>query len=63
MEQTFEDKTIICKDCGAEFVFTAGEQEFYKSRDLQHEPQRCKVCRDQKKRRNFRSSYDNNRAA
>ena len=27
----YEDKTLICKECGAEFVFTAGEQEFYAS--------------------------------
>ena len=25
----YEDKTLTCKDCGNEFVFTAGEQEFY----------------------------------
>ena len=25
----YQDKTLVCKDCGAEFVFTAGEQEFY----------------------------------
>ena len=25
----YEDKTLICKECGNEFVFTAGEQEFY----------------------------------
>lgn len=24
----YEDKTLVCKDCGNEFVFTAGEQEF-----------------------------------
>ena len=29
-----EDKNIICKDCGKEFVFTTGEQEFYKEKDL-----------------------------
>ncbi|MBN1054711.1 cytochrome C551, partial [Clostridium botulinum] len=22
------DKTIVCRDCGSEFVFTVGEQEF-----------------------------------
>ena len=27
----YEDKTLRCKDCGKEFVFTAGEQEFYKA--------------------------------
>ena len=41
----FEDKTLICKDCGQEFVFTAGEQEFYESRGFVNEPQRCKDCR------------------
>ena len=25
---TFEDKTLVCKDCGKEFIFSAGEQEF-----------------------------------
>ena len=25
----YTDKTLVCKDCGNEFVFTAGEQEFY----------------------------------
>ena len=25
----YEDKTLVCKECGNEFVFTAGEQEFY----------------------------------
>ncbi|MDR1892504.1 MAG: zinc-ribbon domain containing protein [Oscillospiraceae bacterium] len=45
----FEDKTLICKECGAEFVFTAGEQEFYSSKGFVNEPQRCKACRDNRK--------------
>ncbi len=45
----FEDKTLICKECGKEFVFTAGEQEFYAERGFQNEPQRCKPCRDNRK--------------
>ena len=42
----YEDKTLVCKECGNEFVFTAGEQEFYAERGFQNEPQRCKACRD-----------------
>ena len=42
----YQDKTLVCKDCGAEFVFTAGEQEFYAEKGFQNEPQRC---RDAKK--------------
>ena len=44
-----EDKTIRCKDCGKEFVFTAGEQAFYKEKGFDNEPQRCPDCRKAKK--------------
>lgn len=30
-----EDKKIICKDCGKEFIFTVGEQEFYKEKGFE----------------------------
>ena len=45
----YEDKTLICKECGKEFIFSAGEQEFYASKGFVNEPQRCKACRDAKK--------------
>lgn len=44
-----QDKTIQCVSCGGEFVFTAGEQEFYQSRGLTHEPTRCRSCREARK--------------
>ena len=45
----YQDKTLVCKDCGAEFVFTAGEQEFYAEKGFQNEPTRCKSCRNARK--------------
>lgn len=45
----YQDKTMVCKDCGKEFVFTAGEQEFYAEKGFQNEPSRCKECRQAKK--------------
>ncbi len=45
----FEDKVLVCKECGQEFVFTAGEQEFYSEHNFQNEPQRCKSCREARK--------------
>ncbi len=45
----YEDKTLVCKECGNEFVFTAGEQEFYAEKGFTNEPQRCKPCRDARK--------------
>ncbi len=41
----FADKNLTCRDCGVQFVFSAGEQEFYKSRGLENEPGRCPDCR------------------
>ena len=46
----FEDKTLVCKECGEEFIFTAGEQEFYAEKGFENEPQRCKPCRDARKK-------------
>lgn len=47
----YTDQTLICRDCGEEFVFTVGEQEFFLSKGLGSVPQRCKPCRDRRKRR------------
>ena len=41
----YQDKTLVCRDCGKEFVFTAGEQEFYAESGFQNEPTRCRECR------------------
>jgi len=43
------DKSVMCADCGNEFVFTEGEQEYYQERGFT-EPKRCKACRDLRKR-------------
>lgn len=44
-----EDRKIICKDCGNEFVFTAGEQEFFKEKGFENDPVRCPDCRRARK--------------
>ena len=45
-----EDKALVCRDCGQEFTFTTGEQEFYLSHGLQNEPSRCPECRAARRR-------------
>lgn len=42
------DRSLTCRDCGNEFVFTAGEQDFYTSRGFS-DPQRCPGCRQARK--------------
>ena len=59
----FVDETIVCKDCGAEFVFTAGEQQFYAEKGFSNKPQRCPACRkarkDQRRNNNYNNNYNN----
>lgn len=50
----YSDKTLSCRDCGKEFVFTAGEQEFYATRGFQNEPSRCQECRSARKEQSGR---------
>ncbi len=60
----FVDKTLVCRDCGREFIFTAGEQEFYQARGLLHEPARCPDCRAARRqsRYNYRGPREMYRA-
>lgn len=57
---SFEDKTITCRDCGRPFVWTAGEQEFYQSRGFEHEPVRCRDCRNARKAERGASATNGN---
>lgn len=50
------DKTIICKDCGASFVFSEQEQAFFKEKGYENEPQRCPDCRAARKQNRGSSS-------
>ena len=33
---TYQDKDLSCKECGAEFAFTASEQAFYDEKGFQN---------------------------
>jgi CxxC-x17-CxxC domain-containing protein len=41
----FVDRELKCIDCGAEFVFTAGEQVFFHEKQFKNDPKHCKRCR------------------
>lgn len=45
----YQDKTLTCRDCGAEFTFSASEQEFYAEKGFTNEPGRCPSCRAARK--------------
>jgi CxxC-x17-CxxC domain-containing protein len=46
-----KDKNISCIDCEGDFVWTAGEQKFYRDKGLQNPPKRCKECKQAKNER------------
>ncbi|OPX82169.1 MAG: hypothetical protein A4E52_02088 [Pelotomaculum sp. PtaB.Bin013] len=45
----FSSKMLVCKDCGQEFEFTVGEQEFFAEKGFTNEPSRCPSCRQARK--------------
>ena len=53
----YEDKTIICADCGQEFTFTASEQAFYAEKGFTDSPKRCKACRTARKAQRNTGGY------
>ncbi len=55
----YTDKTLTCRDCGTEFVFSASEQAFFAEKGFQNEPTRCPGCRANKRNGDGR----NNRGA
>jgi CxxC-x17-CxxC domain-containing protein len=46
---SYADKTLTCRDCGTQFTFTAGEQEFYDQKGFTNAPSRCPDCRSARK--------------
>ena len=54
----FQDETLKCEDCGSEFVFSVGEQEFYAEKGLTNKPKRCPECRKNRRQRNRKKMFD-----
>lgn len=56
-KKEFKDMTLVCKDCNCEFVWTAGEQEFYQEKGFTNPPARCPKDRERRKaERNFQKN-------
>ncbi len=53
-----EDKTLVCKDCGKEFIFSVGEQEFFKEKGFDNDPVRCPECRKARKAARNNRNFD-----
>lgn len=45
----YQEKVLSCRDCGEQFGFSVGEQEFYASKGLVNDPARCPACRSARK--------------
>ena len=54
---SYQDKTLTCSDCGAQFVFTGNDQAFYADRGFTNEPKRCPACRQSRKAQRNSGDY------
>ena len=45
----YEDKLLVCSECGQEFVHSAGDQARYMERGFANEPKRCRMCREKRR--------------
>lgn len=45
------DQELVCRDCGAAYLFTEDEQEFFRTQGFTHPPKRCKACRARQRQR------------
>ena len=46
---SYTDKSLTCVECGAQFTFSAEDQEYHASRGFLNEPRRCATCRQARK--------------
>ena len=53
----YRDKVLKCVECGAEFIFTAGEQMFFADKGFKHEPKRCKACKSKRTQGNHTGNF------
>ncbi|MHB0937538.1 MAG: zinc-ribbon domain containing protein [Armatimonadota bacterium] len=53
---SYTDKSLNCRECGASFTFTAGEQEFHAQKGFTNLPGRCPDCRAQRRAQGGRRS-------
>jgi hypothetical protein len=47
----FEDIKMKCIDCGKDFIFTVGEQIYYRDRHIPTQPKRCRSCLAERRNR------------
>lgn len=59
-DRNMADMTLKCKDCGSDFTWTEGEQEFYNKKQFS-QPVRCQKCRQAKRQQRDSGGYSNDR--
>lgn len=44
-QQTFIPLSLVCRECGSDFLWSAEEQRFFLDKGLKSQPKRCRSCR------------------
>lgn len=50
-ENDFQEMDILCIDCNKNFIWSVGEQTFFRDKGLKNPPKRCKECKQAKNER------------
>ena len=53
----YQDKTLVCQDCGQEFIFSSDDQQYHADKGYTNEPKRCKPCRQSRRAAQSGDSY------
>jgi len=51
---SFSDREVLCVDCGSRFIFSCGEQQFYREKGFLNEPKHCKQCKAKREGKRLR---------
>src|SRR3989304_4037991 len=49
--EEYKDRILKGVECGADFVFTAGEHLFFAEKNFKNDPKRCKSCKGNRNQR------------
>ncbi len=51
--EKLQDQVLMCADCGDDFTWEAGSQEYFREMGITSEPKRCEECRRANNHRRF----------
>ncbi|MFQ6094237.1 MAG: CxxC-x17-CxxC domain-containing protein [bacterium] len=55
---SYEDRILICQECGESFTFSADDQAYHAEKGYTNDPKRCPSCRQARRSQRSSGGYD-----